>query len=134
MVEGAEMLRSDLSDGLAKDLTRLCQASGVGARIEETALPIHPGVLAWERVRRRPPLEQALSGGEDYELLFTVRNQEALSKYGDVEREQVPITCIGKVTEAREGIRLVLREGTERVLTGGGWDHFQRGPGSSRAK
>jgi thiamine-monophosphate kinase len=124
----------DLSDGMAKDLPRLCLASGVGARIEERFLPIHPGVLAWERVRRRPPLEQALSGGEDYELLFTVRNQEALSEYGDVEREQVPITCIGKVTEAREGIRLVLREGTERILTDGGWDHFQRGPGSSRAK
>ncbi len=113
----------DLSDGMAKDLPRLCLASGVGARIEERFLPIHPAVLAWERIRGRPPLEQALSGGEDYELLFTVGNEDALSEYSD--REQVPITCIGKATEAREGIRLVLREGTERILTDGGWDHFR---------
>jgi thiamine-monophosphate kinase len=119
----------DLSDGLVKDLGRLCLASGVGARIEERSLPIHPGVLAWERLRRRPPLELALSGGEDYELLFTVGDEEAVSEYRD--REAVPITCIGKVTEAREGIKLILREGPERALDRGGWDHFQAGNDSS---
>ncbi len=122
----------DLSDGLARDLGRLCLASGVGARIEERSLPIHPGVLAWERAKRRPPLEKALSGGEDYELLFTVENEDAVSEFRD--REAVPITCIGKVNEAREGIQLILREGTERALNQGGWDHFQARTGLSTAK
>jgi thiamine-monophosphate kinase len=51
----------DVSDGLALDLHRLCQASGVGARLEASAVPVAPGAT----------LEQALGGGEDYELCFT---------------------------------------------------------------
>jgi thiamine-monophosphate kinase len=113
----------DTSDGLARDLIRLCRESRVGARIEETALPIHPGALAWERVMGRPPLEQALSGGEDYELLFTSSDEKKLDGWPD--SENVPLTCIGTVTEPAEGIRLTLREGGERELTTGGWDHFQ---------
>lgn len=113
----------DMSDGLVRDLTRLCRESRVGARIEETALPIHPGVLAWERVRRRPPLEQALAGGEDYELLFTSRDEKRLDTWRD--SENAPLTRIGTITDARDGVRLVLREGTERELTSEGWDHFQ---------
>jgi thiamine-monophosphate kinase len=113
----------DTSDGLVRDLTRLCRESRVGARIEETALPIHPGVLAWERVRRRPPLEQALAGGEDYELLFTSSDVKRLDAWRD--SENAPVTRIGTVTEARDGIRLVLRDGVERELTTEGWDHFQ---------
>jgi thiamine-monophosphate kinase len=120
---GAASSCIDTSDGLVRDLIRLCRESRVGGRIEETALPIHPAVLAWERLRRRPPLEQALSGGEDYELLFTSSDEKILETWRD--SENTPLTRIGTVTEASEGVRLVLREGTERELTTGGWDHFQ---------
>lgn len=121
--KGAASACIDLSDGLTRDLNRLCRESGVGARIEETALPIHPGVLAWERVKHKPPLEKALAGGEDYELLFTSSDEK---KIEDWSRENaLPVTRIGEVTEARHGVILILREGTERVLKSGGWDHFR---------
>ncbi|MFQ5791496.1 MAG: thiamine-phosphate kinase [Acidobacteriota bacterium] len=120
---GAASACLDVSDGLARDLGRLCRASGVGARVTETALPVHPGLLAWERVRGRPPLELALSGGEDYELLFTVSDESALEAW---RREgDVPVTRIGTVTEAGEGVTIALRGGDERVLAAHGWDHFQ---------
>jgi len=122
---GAASACIDLSDGLERDLIRLCRQGGVGARIDETALPIHPGVLAWEMVWRKPPLEQVLAGGEDYELLFTARDETALGRR--TGRESVPLTRIGTVQEADQGIELILREGTRRILTAGGWDHFQGG-------
>jgi thiamine-monophosphate kinase len=112
----------DLSDGLASDLNRLCTASDVGSRINEVALPIHPGVLAWERLRKKSPLDLALAGGEDYELLFTTRKEERLEKWR--AEFEVPLTRIGEVTKASEGVQLVTREGKRRALEPAGWDHF----------
>ena len=112
----------DLSDGLARDLNRMCLASGVGSRIEESALPIHPGVLAWEGLRKRPPLNVALAGGEDYELLFTAGEERRLEDWRQEGR--VSVTRIGEVTDSRKGVRLVTREGIERALEPAGWDHF----------
>jgi thiamine-monophosphate kinase len=119
--EAAASACIDISDGLDRDLTRLCRESGVGARIEETALPIDPGVLAWESLMRRPPLERALSGGEEYELLFTSSHEQALDGWSD--DRGVPVTRIGTITEAH-GIKLKLRDGAEREIHAGGWDHF----------
>jgi thiamine-monophosphate kinase len=120
----------DLSDGLAMDLNRLCSASGVGARVEENALPIHPGVLAWERLMKRDPVDLALAGGEDYELLFTARSDKRLEEWR--RGEGVAITRIGRVTKSGEGIRLVLREGGEREIAASGWDHFRSEPATTR--
>jgi thiamine-monophosphate kinase len=77
----------------------------------------------------RPPLEQAISGGEDYELLFSAGDEKKLEGWPDAAN--VPLTRIGTVEEASEGIRLILREGAERELTAGGWDHFQTGTSPS---
>jgi len=112
----------DLSDGLALDLNRLCGASGVGCRIEEYALPIHPGVMAWEGLRKRPPLDVALAGGEDYELLFATGKESKLEEWRATAG--VAVTRIGEVTPSGDGIRMVTREGTERSLDPAGWDHF----------
>ncbi len=120
----------DLSDGLARDLNRLCTASKVGSLIEETALPIHPGVLAWERLKKKSPLDVALAGGGDYELLFTTRKEARLEKLR--AELEVPITRIGEVTKASEGIRLVARDGIERVLEPAGWEHFRMRPADGR--
>jgi len=120
---GAVTACIDLSDGLRRDLTRLTRASGVGARLEEALLPVHPGVLAFERLARRDPLELALSGGEDYELLFTVRDKAVLEEWR--KRSDLLVTRIGRVTEVKEGISLTLKDGTERRLTASGWDHFK---------
>ena len=116
----------DLSDGLARDLNRLCRASGVGSRIEERALPIHPGVMIWEGLRNRPALDVALAGGEDYELLFAVGDESRLEDWR--QKGGVSVTRIGEVTEPGRGIRLLTREGNERPMEPAGWDPFlQRG-------
>jgi len=94
----------DLSDGLSLDLARLCRESGVAAEIE--APPIFPGAT----------IEQALHGGEDYELLFTSHSFVPLLHKG------VPITKIGMIVAGQPGA--VLLNG--RKLRALGYDHFAR--------
>jgi thiamine-monophosphate kinase len=96
----------DISDGLSIDLERLCLASGVAAQI--SAPPRFPGAS----------LDQALHGGEDYELLFTVRSGTRVpASFGDL-----PLTRIGAISSARAGeIRL-----DGKVLPALGYDHFAR--------
>lgn len=96
----------DLSDGLSLDLHRMCLASGVSARIE--APPIFPGAT----------LDQALHGGEDYELLFTV----APRAHPPGHFERVPLTRIGTITAGRAGA--VLLNG--KTLAPLGFDHFRQ--------
>lgn len=102
----------DVSDGLSTDLTHLCEESGVAAEIDATALPLHAGAS----------LEQALDGGEDYELLFaaapTARIPRAIAG--------VRVTRIGRVLRRRAGqplITLVTESGRE-ALEPRGWQHF----------
>src|SRR4029434_4810748 len=63
----------DLSDGLADGVRQIASASGVGMAIDAAALPISPAVRRWQEANGRDPLGPALSGGDDYELIFTVR-------------------------------------------------------------
>lgn len=113
----------DVSDGLGLDLSRLCRASSVGARIEEASLPLHPGLLAWGRAWGRDPTELALAGGEDYELLFTVDSGTSLDAVRG--ESEVAITKIGEITKGN-ALEIVRREGTVESLTASGWDHFRR--------
>jgi len=112
----------DLSDGLSSDLPRLCAASGVGARIEETSLPIVklPARFARGGV---DPLKLALDGGDDYELLFTVPKGKARLVPGFLEG--VRLTKIGEVTRKK---KIILGEvgGLSRLLIPSGWDPFRR--------
>jgi thiamine-monophosphate kinase len=94
----------DLSDGLSLDLNRLCAASRVRAEI--TAPPIFPGAILW----------QALNGGEDYELLFTVPERVRVP----ADFEGVALTRIGEV---RRGRAAVFLDG--ELLAAHGWDHFR---------
>ncbi len=116
----------DVSDGLALDLHRLCRASAVGARIEESALPISPGLLAWERLWKRDPTLSAVSGGEDYELLFTSGSGTKLDRFR--ERLDLFVTRIGEVTR-EERVELLGRDGIARQLSAAGWDHFGKESG-----
>jgi thiamine-monophosphate kinase len=106
----------DLSDGLSTDLARLCEASGVGARIWPERLPIS------YRVGRANGLSLALHGGDDYELLFAVN--PAKSKRIPREYRGVPLTCIGEVLA---GTKVFVEEGGQRrKLTAAGWDPFRQ--------
>jgi thiamine-monophosphate kinase len=112
----------DLSDGLSMDLPRLCIASGVGAEIRLADLPIFPESRQWGC----DPVELALHGGEDFELLFAVK----ASRYRLFEKKYPPgfpkVTQIGKMTGAAGKIWIVSPEQRRRRLPERGYDHFRR--------
>ena len=108
----------DLSDGLLSDLNQICKASQVSARVEVERVPIEPRVKAHFGDKA---LELALSGGEDYELLFTGK-AEIIDR---VKRKAAcPITVIGEIVVGREGVTLVDSRGNRVDVGRVGWEHF----------
>ena len=108
----------DLSDGLASDMHRICEASGVGAEIIEKKLPI-------SRVAKS--VQNALTDGEDFELLFTLSKKEAtklLSVGTSKIRGLAPFHAIGLIVEKRRGIILIKEGGKIVNLKEKGFDHF----------
>jgi thiamine-monophosphate kinase len=111
----------DLSDGLSSDLTHLCEESGVGASLDVSRIPVDPHVASKGVRRALDPLMLALHGGEDFELLFTIRPRDLRRLPRSVNR--VPATYIGDVTG--DAGRIILVEGTRRwTLKPGGFQHF----------
>jgi thiamine-monophosphate kinase len=116
----------DLSDGLSTDLARLCQASRVGGRLWADRIPgvklpaVRTGPL---RKLRLDPLQMALHGGEDYELLFTVPRKQV--KRLRSAPDFAEIAAIGEI-ERGKGITLVGADGRGTRLDPGGWDPFRR--------
>jgi thiamine-monophosphate kinase len=110
----------DLSDGLSLDLSRLCRASGVGARLDEQSLPLDPAAVALRGQRRATFL--ALHGGEDYRLLFAVppAREPRLRKW----LRAAPFHRIGTITPDRGRILVVSPTGRARVLRSRGYDHL----------
>ena len=110
----------DISDGLLADLTHICQASKVSARINENSVPIHP---ALKKNFKSDCLQLALSGGEDYELLFTASSQiiNRLRK-----TMPCPVTVIGEITEGETGqVTLIDADGKIIPWEKAGWEHFK---------
>lgn len=121
----------DLSDGLASDLDRIAEASGVGARIEADRLPISDAARVTAAGLKVDPVDWALHGGEDYQLLFAVsperwpRVPPTLGPFG------VAATVIGEVT--RTGLLLRHPDGRSSRLRPRGFKHFAReAPGKAR--
>ncbi len=112
----------DLSDGLSSDLGRLCEASGVAARIEEDRLPVAK-VPAALRNRGFDARAFALHGGEDYGLLFTVRKADAKRIPGSFGG--VRVTRIGEIVRGH-GVRLTSAQGSATPLAPLGWDPFRK--------
>ncbi len=110
----------DTSDGLSTDLEHLCRASGAGAQVVADRLP-RPAVPPELLRRGIDPLELALHGGEDYELLFAVPRRYA--KQIPKSYRRVPLTPIGEITRARAMV-IVGSEGRVKPLVARGWDHF----------
>jgi thiamine-monophosphate kinase len=109
----------DISDGLVSDLNQICKVSQVSARIEVDRVPIQPTVKANFGDRA---LELALSGGEDYELLFTA-STEGIDKIK--ARAPCPITVIGEIVADKAGkITLVDSQGNPFIISRKGWEHF----------
>ncbi|MGB6725063.1 MAG: thiamine-phosphate kinase [Terracidiphilus sp.] len=102
----------DVSDGLSTDLRHLCEESGVAAELDAVALPVSAGTT----------LEQALHGGEDYELLFTARPNTCLPR----KIAGVEVTRIGRIARRsakKPLVTLVTPEG-RAALVAHGWQHF----------
>lgn len=109
----------DISDGLVADLRHICEASGVSARVHTDLLPVHPAVRDNFGERAR---ELALSGGEDYELLFT-GSAEIIKR---IKKDmKYPVTVIGEITAGEPGKISLLDAGGRPVkINQTGWQHF----------
>ena len=111
----------DISDGLLADLGHVCRASGVGADIRIDALPCSPSLLAlFDEPTAR---ELALTGGDDYELCFSVPQARSTEVVGNMARVGGGVTCIGRVVEG-ERVRVLDGQGREITPTSRGWEHF----------
>ncbi len=113
----------DISDGLAADLGHLCAASGVGAQIDAAALPIEPATREVAQMAGREARDLALFGGEDYELLFTMPAEQAVTLARQLNATVgVPVTLIGTVTA--ETTMILLDQGAAMPLPARGWNHI----------
>ncbi|MCH2021511.1 MAG: thiamine-phosphate kinase [Saprospiraceae bacterium] len=108
----------DVSDGLSSDLLHICRQSKVGAFVEEGALPIAQETSLKAMDFKLPPSTCALHGGEDYELLFTVKPKDA-----DKLKYALDIRIIGEITKPEDGIYLHTTGGKRRELIAQGWQH-----------
>ncbi len=119
LIEHGVKTAIDISDGLVSDLSHILKASQVSVRIEVERVPVHPTVKANFGDKA---IEMALSGGEDYELLFTA-SAEVISRVS--EKVSLLVTVIGDVVTDRIGeITLTDREGKPIRLGRTGWEHF----------
>jgi thiamine-monophosphate kinase len=107
----------DISDGLSVDLGHICDMSGLGARVNASAVPIHADARS-----RTDPLSAALGDGEDYELLFTLDPAEADSLLADQPLGDVIVTRIGTMVAAQQRT-LVMPDGLAVELKTRGWEH-----------
>jgi len=109
----------DVSDGLSSEILHICKQSNVGCRIYEEKLPIHEDARKAAFKFGLDPTVCALSGGEDYELLFTLSQ----SDYDKITLNE-DIAVIGYVTELEEGKKLITRSNNLHDITAQGWNAF----------
>lgn len=109
----------DISDGLSSEILHICKNSGVGAIINEESIPIAFETKQMALKFNVDPTTAALSGGEDYELLFTV-------KTSDIEKiKKIPnVSVIGEIVSKDQGIKLQTKSGNKHEITSLGWQHF----------
>ena len=107
----------DISDGLSSEVLHLAKASSVGITIHEDKIPIDYTTMNLAKEFNMNPIVCALSGGEDYELLFTI-SQAHYDKF----KKDADFTIVGYVTEASEGNNFIAKDGSSHPLTAQGWD------------
>lgn len=114
----------DVSDGLSGDLRHICEESHVGADLNLHSLPLSPACRAYAASRQLDPVALALTGGEDYELLFTLSPRHKAKVERAAKLRRFRITCIGAIRQARQGIQAVAKDGTKRPLPNSSYEHF----------
>ncbi len=109
----------DVSDGLSSEILHICKQSNVGCKLYEEKIPIHDEAKQYAYKLELDPTACALSGGEDYELVFTV----AQSEYDKLVLSE-EISVIGYITEVEEGATIITKGGNTHKLTAQGWNAF----------
>ncbi len=108
----------DVSDGLSSELLHICKQSNTGCVLYEDKLPMNDEMKDFAYKLQLDPTACALSGGEDYELLFTVRQDDY-----DKIRINPAVSVIGYITEAADGKTIITRGGNKHELVAQGWNH-----------
>ncbi len=111
----------DVSDGLASEMLHICSQSNKGCTLYEDKIPIDPMTYETAREFGLDPTVCALSGGEDYELLFTIKQTDF-----DKIKHNADISIIGHITEAAAGYNLVSKSGKVHELKAQGWNAFNK--------
>ncbi len=110
----------DISDGLSSEILHLCEQSEVGCNLYEDKIPLDPTVISTSEEFKMDSTMIALSGGEDYELLFTIDQKEFPKIKGNPN-----LTVLGHMTHKNEGAHLISRNGSKVPLTAQGWNSLE---------
>jgi thiamine-monophosphate kinase len=110
----------DISDGLSSEIMHLCKNSDVGCNLFEEKIPLDQQVISTCEEFNLDSTTIALNGGEDYELLFTIKTADYPKIKGNPH-----LTVIGHMTDKKEGMHLITRANTKIALKARGWDSFQ---------
>ncbi len=112
----------DISDGLASEVHHICKNSGTGGEVWEHNIPVHMNTQKTAEEFSDDVIEYALFGGEEYELLFTMSDNE----YEKLEKVFDDVTILGRISDIEKGINLITEEGEVKPLPFGGWEHFKK--------
>jgi thiamine-monophosphate kinase len=110
----------DISDGLSSEVLHLCRQSGLGCRLYEEKIPVHNAAKQAAFKFGLDPTVCALNGGEDYELIFTLSQND----YDKITLNE-EISVIGYMDEADQGCKLISKGGSTHDITAQGWNAFQ---------
>ena len=112
----------DISDGLASEILHICKASGTGCQLYEEKIPLDPLTVKTSKEFQIVPSVAALSGGEDYELLFTVDQKD----YEKITHHTADITIIGYMTADKGKAEMITPDKHVIALKAQGWDHYKK--------
>jgi thiamine-monophosphate kinase len=115
----------DVSDGLLSDTLHIIEESKVGARIWEDRIPLSGPYRRWVSTYSKDPYRIALSGGEDYELLFTASPKWKAVILSLARSLNIPITRVGEILPEKEGFHLIGKKGKKIPQRRLGFDHFK---------
>jgi thiamine-monophosphate kinase len=112
----------DVSDGLSSEILHLCKQSNVGCVLYEEKLPIAEETKLAAFKFNLDPTACVLSGGEDYELLFTIKQDDY-----ETIAASTDISVIGYITDSEAGAHIITKGGSKHPITAQGWNAFKGG-------
>ncbi len=115
----------DLSDGLSGDLQHICEESRVGVELDLSKIPISPACRSYAKNSHLQPIQFALTGGEDYELLFTIPRDKQATVERQARNRRYQVTCIGTVRPRQFGIKMRSVEGHLYPIPMTSYEHFR---------